>query len=339
MIKKSRFHQLVLAPALLALVACGPQAGSESPEPDAGSQAAPPPATEPAAAAVPTAAAPSWQEAANAAYAGVFDEPVVLTDGQWEGEPYVEGGASAPRAGLADGFLLAGDLDGDDADESVVLVWSSTGGSGTFDFVAVLDRDANGAVVNRATAPLGDRVQVRSAAIEDGRVVLETVQAGPEDAACCPGQKMRRTFVLEGDAMTETASEDQGRMSLADLAGEWKLLRFGAHETAPEDVEITLQFADGTISGQAACNRYSGGVKLDDAPGGLSLSGPMAVTRMMCPPPLMDWEQRYLQALESLVQYSFTAGKLALTWRGENDMGTLWFGRAETGESADSAGE
>lgn len=320
--KQPRYFQSLLVLALLAIAACD--------APDAGRDAVAKQASEPLAAPVvtesePSRSAPSWQEAANTAYRGVFDEAFKLTDGLWEGQPYVEGGASAPRAGLAADFLLTGDLDGDVADEALVLVWSSSGGSGTFDYVAVLDRDANGAAFNRATAPLGDRVKIRSAAIQDGRVTFETVQAGAGDAACCPGQKMRRSFALEGDTMTETSTEDLGRLSMDDLVGEWRLVAFGAGEAVPPDVEITVQFSAGTIAGKAACNRYTGSVQAGAAPGDLSLSGPMALTRMMCPPALMDWEQRYVRALEGLAQYSFQAGKLVLTWRGDDGGGALLF--------------
>jgi heat shock protein HslJ len=327
MSERLKFRLLILALSVLALSACGPREGGEDRQTAAAEPTSAAPVAEPAKPAPAAQAAPSWQEAANAEYAGVFDEAVVLRDGIWEGEPYAEGGASAPRAGLAEDFLLSGDLDGDAAEESVVLLWSSSGGSGTFDYLAVLDRDATGAAVNRATAPLGDRVKVRSAALEDGRVAVETVQAGPQDAACCPGQKMRRTFTLEGDTMTETSTEDLGRMSLADLAGEWKLVRFGADEAVPDDVEITAQFAEGVISGRAACNRYTGSVTAGDMPGDLSLAGPMAMTRMMCQPPLMEWEQRYAQALEGLAQYSFVAGQLVLSWRDESSGGSLFFVR------------
>jgi hypothetical protein len=71
---------------------------------------------------------PSWQEAANASYAGALGAPVTLVDGLWHGAPYAEGGASAPRAGLTRDFLLSGDLDGDGAEETAVLIWTSTGG-------------------------------------------------------------------------------------------------------------------------------------------------------------------------------------------------------------------
>lgn len=331
---EGKFFPLALTLTALTLAACGPQDDTQS------RQAAEVPAAKPpAAAAAAILPAPSWQEAANAAYTGVFDDAVVLTDAQWQGEPFVEGGASAPTAGLVADFLLSGDLDGDGAEEAVVLLWSSSGGSGTFDYVAVLDRDAAGAAINRATAPLGDRVKIRSAAIEDGRAVFGVVQAGPEDAACCPGQKMRRTFVLEGNALTESGTEDQGRMSLADLAGEWSLLQFGAGEALPADLDITAQFEGERIAGSAGCNRYSGGLQEGAMPGEVVLAGPLAVTRMMCPLPLMDWEQRYLQALEGLSNYSFMAGNLVLIWRDGDAVDTLIFGRSTqqetTGEPAE----
>jgi heat shock protein HslJ len=271
---------------------------------------------------------PSWQEAANASYAGALGAAITLVEGEWQGKPYAEGGASAPRAGLVRDFLLSGDLDGDGAEESAVLIWTSTGGSGTYDYLSVLGRAADGGVSERASAPLGDRVQVRAARIADGRVVLDTVQAGPGDAACCPGQKVRRTFVLAGDFMTEYSTEDQGRLSQADLRGEWVLTHFAHDEAVPDGSEITLQVDGDRIAGQAACNRYSGALREGDAPGDATLTGPLAVTRMMCPPPLMESEQRYLQALQGLVKHSFLAGKLALTWTDGEGMGTLLFAPA-----------
>jgi len=314
--------------AALTLAGCGPQGAEQTAQSAAGVPVVEPPPT-----VEPVQPAPSWQEAANATYRGVFDEAVVLKNGQWEGAPYVEGSASAPRTGLAEDFLLRGDLDGDAAEEAVVLLWSSSGGSGTFDYVAVLDRDAHGAASTVAVTPLGDRVKVRSAAIEDGRVVFDVVQAGPGDAACCPGQKMRRTFVLEGESMTETSTEDQGRLSLSDLEGVWRLLRFDQEESVPEEVQITLLFQGTTIAGKAACNRFTGSVAEGDMPGELSLAGPMAMTRKMCPPPLMEWEQRFAAALEGLAQYSFVAGKLVLTWQQDETRGSMFFVRAEGEET------
>jgi hypothetical protein len=161
----------------------------------------------------PAAAPPTLPELLNATYAGVEDTPVTLVDGEWRGDPYVEGGASRPSAGLARQFSLFGDVDNDGIDEAVVLIWTSSGGSGTYDFIAVMDRDSAGAVVNTGTAALGDRVKVQTAQVVDGQVILEVIEAGPEDAACCPRQKVRRTFQLQASGLTEIATEDLGRVT------------------------------------------------------------------------------------------------------------------------------
>lgn len=166
----------------------------------------------PAGTAASAAPAPSFEEAGNMTYGGIDDSSVTLVDGKWEGQPWVQGGAARPRAGLADSFDLQGDMDGDGSDERIVLLWTSSGGSGTFDYLAVVGRGPDGQAVNTATAPLGDRVKVRAARIEDRYLVLDVVQAGPNDAMCCPGQKVRRTFALEGSALREVSTEDMGRV-------------------------------------------------------------------------------------------------------------------------------
>jgi heat shock protein HslJ len=144
---------------------------------------------------------------------------------------------------------------------------------------------------------------------------------------------MRRSYALAGDVMTEFATEDQGRLSVADLQGDWVLTHFAYDEQVQDGIEITLQVEGERIAGTAGCNRYSGALREGDAPGDVTLEGPpagvLAVTRMMCPPALMQSEQRYLQALQGLVQYSFLAGKLALTWRDGEGMGTLLFAPAQ----------
>ena len=137
--------------------------------------------------------------------------------------------------------------------------------------------------------------------------------------------------------MSETKSEDEGRLSLNDVTGQWRLVRFAAEETVPSDVEITLQFANGRIAGRAACNRYSGSVVEGESPGDLSLASALAVTRMMCPPPLMEWEQRYLRVLQGLTKYSFVTGSLLLSCQDGDSFTTLRFAPVEQGEKAEGA--
>lgn len=161
---------------------------------------------------------PTWDELANATYQGIEPTPVQLVDGLWQGEPFVEGGASAPRVGLVKGFLLTGDLNDDGLPETVALLWSSSGGSGTFDYIAVTGRTEEG-VQNLATAELGDRVKVRGGRISEGRIVLDVVQAGPEDAACCPTQLATRTWEMQTEGLIEAPPEITGTLSLTEVLG------------------------------------------------------------------------------------------------------------------------
>lgn len=79
--------------------------------------------------------------------------------------------------------------------------------------------------------------------------------------------------------------------------GSWRLIGFG-DATEPGEVEVTLRAeADGKIAGTSGCNRYSGAWMPGD--GGAKV-GPLAATKMACPPPRMEIEARYLEALESV---------------------------------------
>jgi heat shock protein HslJ len=268
--------------------------------------------------------APSLEELASASYDGVATETVTLIGGEWEGEPFVEGGASRPVVGLVDDFYLAADLNGDGNQEAVALLWTSSGGSGTFDYLAVVGREGD-RLVNLGTSELGDRVKIRAYRFENNQVVLDVIQAGPDDAGCCPGQKMQRSWALAEDGLTEVSTEDLGRISVSDLEGvEWVLNRLTWDEAAPAEPEITLVFHNGSISGSSGCNRYNSEVSEGDMPGDLSV-GLIASTRMACGDDVNALETRFRQALESANQYSFMAGNLVLNWSREDVWNTMIF--------------
>lgn len=63
------------------------------------------------------------------------------------------------------------------------------------------------------------------------------------------------------------------------------------------------------LSGTAGCNRFNGSWKQDGAT--LKL-GPFAATRMACPPPVMDVEQRVLALLEAVNIITYTAEGTAI---------------------------
>jgi hypothetical protein len=216
----------------------------------------------------------------------VTNKPVTLDEGRWEDEPFMAGGASQLSVGLDRNVLLTGDLNGDDAAETVVLLWSNSGGSGTFDYLAVVGRSKTGVPVNLATKALGDRVKIHNARIDGGRIIINTVESGPEDPMCCPGQKYRRTYALAGEKLNEVSATDLGRLSIADLTGvDWVLVDFDWNDPVPADIDITLRLEGDRISGKSACNRYSGSITAGRLPGAMTVELPLISTMMACPPP------------------------------------------------------
>jgi heat shock protein HslJ len=278
-------------------------------------------------------AAPAAEELARTTYHGVYDEPVTLEGGYWEGAPYTADAVSRPEVGLIRDFRLTGDVNGDGSEEAVVLLIMSSGGSGTYNYLAVVGRNGE-TPVNLGTAGIGDRVQVRSASIADGRIELDVIQQGPGDAACCPSQKARRTWALDDAGLTEVASEITGTLSIEDLLGpEWVLTHFDWDEPVPAEPEVTLILEEGRVAGSGGCNRYFTAAVAGEMPGSLAL-GPVGSTMMACPEEIMALESRYLKALESVVNFSFLAGRLVLSYRGDDTMGTLQFAPRERAVAA-----
>jgi heat shock protein HslJ len=138
----------------------------------------------------------------NTSYQGIYDEPVQLTDGQYEGEPFVPGGASRPTVVLHPEVYAFGDLNGDGVDDAVVILIESSGGSGSFIYLAAVINES-GTPVNVVTYFVGDREQVQAITIEDGEITLNMVTHGPDDPMCCPTQEVTKKYQLEGDQLVE----------------------------------------------------------------------------------------------------------------------------------------
>lgn len=157
------------------------------------------PATDPAGGETAADSPPRLEDASIHGLAG-FPDPVTLTDGKWEGEPFVEGGTSFPAVYLSTHLVSRGDLDGDGSDETAAVIVTTTGGSGSF-FYLVLLREAGGELIHFATRLLGDRVRARSLEIRDGGIDLVSIEAGESDPACCPTRRVERRFALDGDTI------------------------------------------------------------------------------------------------------------------------------------------
>lgn len=93
------------------------------------------------------------------------------------------------------------------------------------------------------------------------------------------------------------------------LAGDWVVTALDG-TALPKGADVTMTFDPGRIAGLAACNRYSGSYTLTGE--GLSF-GPMAGTRMACPPPLMETESAVYAAFARITQFDIAAdGSLLL---------------------------
>lgn len=119
----------------------------------------------------------------SATYHGIYTDPITLYDGLFEGPPFVAGGASRPRVMLLESVWLRADLDADGVDDYLVVLNESSGGSGSFRYLAVMQATADG-YANVATALLGDRLEILEIASTDDALITVTVRSTrPRDEA------------------------------------------------------------------------------------------------------------------------------------------------------------
>jgi hypothetical protein len=100
-----------------------------------------------------------------------------------------------------------------------VLLAESGGGSGTF-ISLVLLQESDGRAVEVASTLLGDRPRVEKVEIaRDGTVQVDMLQVGAQDAFCCPRTPMTVRYALEDGVLVlrtvETGSPDRARRAAA----------------------------------------------------------------------------------------------------------------------------
>lgn len=117
----------------------------------------------------------------------------------------------------------------------------------------------------------------------------------------------------------------------------WHLQNFsdgeGSVQSTLENTEITVSFnEEGIISGLAGCNNYSGNYQVDGEQIQIEL-GPL--TMMFCDQPegVMDQEEAYLKALDSVTNFQIIGDKLmmkneagqeVLTFKASDLVGYVW---------------
>jgi len=274
--QRNRFVSIVI------LAVLGGCTASQSPPP-----AAPVPAPDPA-------------TLANARYTGVLAQPIELHDGEFDGASV---GASHEEIRLVDTAPL-GDIDANGVAEAATLLRRSGGGSGSFVYLGIADRN------NLAAIPvqlIGDRVQIRTLGASSGEVYADVVRAGEDDAVCCPGETLRLTWRYTSGGLSAPREGPTRRLDIGDLAGAWRLTALDGE--APH-VHATLRIDGNRLQGRAVCNGYSGELVLGMHPGQLHI-GPVATTAMACPDEQdATREHAYLRALSRVQTYSFAPDQL-----------------------------
>jgi len=274
--------------------------------------------------------APTLKELKNALYLGIegLKNPVKLVDGRWEGRPAKKGSAIRPVVSFAGDFSLTGDLDGDGAEEAVVLLNYAPGGTGQLLHLALVTRKKD-KIENVATALIGDRVQIRDVRREKNRLLVDVVRSGPKDAMCCPGEVTTLGWTLEPGAKLSpfivTASPT--RLSLETIGNtEWVLRSWELKQPGPTHPGVTLVFKGGRFTGSSGCNNYFAPAKERTVPGEVEV-GPAATTRKSCPDNEMAVETRFLDQLVRVKKFGFLITQLALSWEKDGVWKTMLFDR------------
>ena len=256
-------------------------------------------------------ARPTLGQLEQATISGIYDKPITLAGGVYEGQPFAPGGAARPRVMLWSNLVAFGALDDQPGEETAVLLSETSGGSGEFVYLAVM-ANRDGQLVNVGTVGVGDRVRVRAFRVSDGHVVMDVVEAGPGEAMCCPSRLAQKIFAVRTGGLRLVSSNVTGTLSVATLGEvQWTLVEMDGKALPAGATPPTIQFDGPRASGFNGCNRFTGGVE-DKGPGAFAF-GPLAQTRMACAAAQAEIENRFVALLAAVSQYSFVAGRLALT--------------------------
>lgn len=116
---------------------------------------------------------------------------------------YEEGKSMADYARIRLDSLATGDLNGDSLEELAVILASNFGGSGHFYMLTVLINKGD-RFIQTNNLELGDRVNIQSLAISQGKISIEMLTHGPDDPMSSPSLKVKSSFQLDGDVLKET---------------------------------------------------------------------------------------------------------------------------------------
>ena len=99
-----------------------------------------------------------------------------------------------------------GDLNGDGKPDAAVMIVQDPGGSGTFYYIAAAIDTPGGAVGTNAIL-LGDRIAPQTIAIQNGRIIVNYADRGPDQPmATPPSLGVTKYFIYQSSTLVEASS-------------------------------------------------------------------------------------------------------------------------------------
>jgi hypothetical protein len=123
---------------------------------------------------------------------------VQLSYGQYR-ESIAPGSATETVVKLGE-EIAYGEISGLDA--AAVILFTNSGGSGTFFDLALLVR-MNTGWINTDVAFIGDRVTVHSLTFEDEAIIVDMTTHGPDDPMCCPTVRQEQRFTVKDNRLVK----------------------------------------------------------------------------------------------------------------------------------------
>lgn len=177
----------------------------------------PSPTLQPSPTAVPTKVSPtatatplpvmSMDAVKNAEYTieGPATGKAKLTNGTFK-EPIPRSSASVTIQ-MTD-VSAVGDLNGDGAQDAAVILTANTGGSGVFYYLYGVLND-KGTPKPSMPEPLGDRIKLKSLAIQGSEIVVDFLTQGPKDSMANPTLAVTRKYKLQDNKLISTTPVTQ----------------------------------------------------------------------------------------------------------------------------------
>lgn len=152
------------------------------------------------------------------------------------------------------------------------------------------------------------------AAPEPGGPVLVTFEGRFAMRPPMERDGLEEVVIVEKFREARSGERCEGAVASVPLTGTyWRLIELPGDEAIAVDpalrAHLVLDAEQGRVSGSSGCNRLAGTFTVE----GEALSfGPLAGTRMACPPPAMELERRFHAALASVTRYAIDGETLTL---------------------------